>query len=189
MSLFRRVANLFSRHQVNEEIDAELRAHIELRIADNIASGMTPEDARRDALLRFGNPTSTRERVAHADAPLTLVSVWADVRYGFRQLVRAPGFTAVALITLALGIGANTAIFSLIDAALLKMLPVREPQQLVEFKSINPASPINDQFSYLFFKQFEQQTRVCRRGERRRSIPCGRCAASECVGNQFLRKG
>jgi predicted permease len=160
MALFRRFTNLLSRKQIDEEIDAELRTHIELRIADNIASGMSPEQARRDALLRFGNPTSTRERVAHADAPLTLASVWADVRYGIRQLLRSPGFTSVALITLALGIGANTAIFSLIDAALLKMLPVRDPEQLVDFTVINPALGANDQFSYRSFKLFEQQTRV-----------------------------
>ncbi len=160
MAIFRRIANLFSRERVDRETDAELRAHIELRIADHIASGMTPDEARRDALLRFGNPTSTRERVAHAEAPLTLASVWADVRYGFRQLLRAPGFTAVALITLALGIGANTAIFSLIDAALLKMLPLRDPERLAEFKTISPAIGVNDQFSYRSFQLFEQQTRA-----------------------------
>jgi predicted permease len=159
MAIFRRLTNLFLRNRVDREIDAELRAHIELRIADNIASGMSAEEARRDALLRFGNPTSTRERVAHVDAPLTLASVWADARYGFRQLVRAPGFTAVALITLALGIGANTAIFTLIDAALLKMLPVRDPQQLVAFKTVSPVLGVNDQFSYRSFRLLEQQTR------------------------------
>jgi predicted permease len=160
MPLRRRLSNLFSRSQNDREIDAELRAHIELRIADNLSAGMSPEDARRDALLRFGNPTATRERVAQADAALTLASIWSDVRYGFRQLRRSPGFTAVALITLALGIGANTAIFSLIDAALLKMLPVRDPQQLVDFNAVNPVLGVNEQFSYRSFQAFEQQTRV-----------------------------
>src|SRR5579863_221522 len=121
---------------------------------------MSKADARREALVRFGNPTVTRERVAAADAALALSSVWADVRYGVRQLRRSPGFTSVALITLALGIGANTAIFSLIDAALLKMLPVRDPEQLVQLKSVNPGSPVDDQFSYPAYKTFRGRTQV-----------------------------
>jgi predicted permease len=160
MALLRRLSNLFSHARSDREIDAELRAHIDLRIADSIAAGMSPDDARRDAMLRFGNPTVTRERVAAADAALALSSVGADVRYGFRQLRRSPGFTAVALITLALGIGANTAIFSLIDAALLKMLPVRDPEQLVQLMSISPTFPVNDAFSYPEFKAFRERPQV-----------------------------
>jgi predicted permease len=160
LPLVRRIANLFSRTKVEADIDAELRAHIDLRTADNIADGMPAEEARRDALLRFGNQTVTRERVAAADAALALSSVGADIRYGFRQLRRSPGFTSVALITLALGIGANTAIFSLIDAALLKMLPVRHPEQLVQLKSISPTFPVNDAFSFTAVKAFRERTQV-----------------------------
>ncbi len=160
MALLQRISNLFSRSRVDSEIDAELRSHIEMRIADNIAAGMSPEDARRDAMLRFGNPTVTQERVMAADAALALSSVWTDLRYGLRQLRRSPGFTCVALVTLAFGIGANTAIFSLIDAALLKMLPVRDPQQLVQLKSINPGAPVDDQFSYPAYKAFRSRTQV-----------------------------
>ena len=90
MSLSRRIANLFSRSKVEREIDAELRSHIEMRIEDNIAGGMSPERARRDALLRFGNPALMKERVAGADTALNLDSVWADVRYAFRQMRRYP---------------------------------------------------------------------------------------------------
>jgi predicted permease len=160
MAWFRRLSNLGSRAKVDREIENELRAHIELRIADNIATGMSKEEARRDAMLRFGNLTATRERVNEIDAALTLSSVWTDVRYGMRQLRRSPGFTAVALIMLGLGIGANTAIFSLIDAALLKMLPVRDPQQLVQMLTVNPDTPVNDAFSYTAYRAFGERTQV-----------------------------
>src|SRR5882762_575406 len=100
MSLFHRISNLFSRSKVDREIDAELRSHIEMRIEDNLASGMSPEEACRDARLRFGNPAVMKEQTADADIALAFESIWADVRYGLRQLRRAPAFTAVALITL-----------------------------------------------------------------------------------------
>jgi hypothetical protein len=96
MSLVRRVLNLFSRSRVDREIDAELKSHIEMRTEDNVAAGMTREDARRDALLRFGNRTATKERVAGMDAALLLESVWSDVSYACRQLVKNPGFAGTA---------------------------------------------------------------------------------------------
>jgi predicted permease len=130
MSLFRRVTNLFSRSKVDREIDAELQAHIELRIDDNLAAGMTPAEARRDALLRFGNPTVTRERVAGADLALNLESVWADLRYAVRQLRRSPGFTATAVLTLALAIGANAVVFSVMNAFILRPLNVPNAESL-----------------------------------------------------------
>jgi predicted permease len=133
MAIFRRIANLFRRSRIDREIEAELQAHLVLRIDDNLAAGMTPNEGRRDALIRFGNPTSTRERVAAADATLSLESIWADLRYSARQLRRSPGFTAVVLLTLALGIGANAAIFSVIDAAMFRSLPAEDPQSLVIF--------------------------------------------------------
>ena len=124
MSLLRRVANLFHRPRLDGEVDDELQSHIEMRMEDNIAAGMSPEEARRDALLRFGSPTATKERVVGADAALRLESIWSDIRYGLRILRKNPGFTAVAAISLALAIGANATIFSLAKQLLYERLAV-----------------------------------------------------------------
>ena len=124
MSLVRRFRNLFQRENINREIDAELQAHIDLRTEENIAHGMSPEEGRREALVRFGNPTSTRERVTAADTTLGLERLWADLHYACRQLIKSPGFSVTAILSIAIGIGANTAIFSSMDAVVLRPLAV-----------------------------------------------------------------
>ena len=85
MSLFRRISNLFSRSRVDREIDAELRSHIEMRLEDNVAAGMSPGEARHDAMLRFGSLTKTREHVNAVDAVLAVESISMDARYAFRR--------------------------------------------------------------------------------------------------------
>jgi len=141
MPLLRRALNLFSRSRVDREIDVELASHIEMRMEDNLAAGMTPEDARRDALLRFGNPTATKERVVNVDVAPFLASIWSDISYTCRQLVRNPGFALTAILVLALGICASTAIFAFVDAVLITPLPYKSPSRLVALFESTPLGP------------------------------------------------
>jgi predicted permease len=134
MSLVHRIVNLFGRSQVDREIEAELQSHIALRIEDNLAEGMSPAEARRYALLRFGNRNTIQEQVAAADAALTLDSIWRDLRYALRQLRRSPGFAATAIVTLMLGIGANIVVFGVLNAVLLHPLDVSDPPSLYQIR-------------------------------------------------------
>src|ERR1700691_3116738 len=137
MSGFRRIANLISRSKAEREIDAELRSHIEMRIDDNIANGMLPDDARRDAYKRFGNRTVMKERVAGEDAALVVENVWREIRVACRRLSKSRSFTISAIVTLALGIGANVATFSVVDAVMLRPQPYDHPEQLIDVVPMN----------------------------------------------------
>jgi putative ABC transport system permease protein len=131
MAIFRRIVNLFHRAELNREIDAELQSHIDMYVEDKVRQGLPSAEARRQALLRFGNPTSTRERVSAADATLSLERLWADLRYAGRQLIKSPGFSVTAILSIAIGIGANTAIFSSMDAVVLRPLAVPAMDRVV----------------------------------------------------------
>ncbi|MGC2614624.1 MAG: ABC transporter permease [Terracidiphilus sp.] len=131
MAAFRRFINLFRHSEIDREIDAELQAHIDLRIDANVAAGMSPEEARRQALVQFGNRTATKERVAGADTVLGLSGIWRDIRYAARQLRKSPGFSVTVIATLAIGIGANVAVFSSMDAVVLRPLAVPAMDRVV----------------------------------------------------------
>jgi macrolide transport system ATP-binding/permease protein len=132
MSMMRRLGNLFSRSTVASEIDAELRSHVEMRIEDNVATGMSLPEARRDAEIRFGNRAATKERVLGEDVALVIESIRHDARFAMRQLMKNPGFAVTAILVLALGVGASVALFAFVDAALIKPLPYEKPTRLMD---------------------------------------------------------
>jgi predicted permease len=157
MSLFRRISNLFWRSRIDREIDAEIKSHLAMRTEDNVASGLPPDQARRNALLRFGNPTVTKERVIASDAALTLESIGMDVRYAFRRLAKSPGFSVAAILTLALGIGATTAIFSAAYALLLRSLPFQQADRIIGIYETHPQIVGPAEVNFLDYQDWRAQ--------------------------------
>ncbi|HLJ44384.1 MAG TPA: ABC transporter permease [Bryobacteraceae bacterium] len=131
MAIFERLWNLFRPRTLARDLEDELRHHVALRAADLERFGLPAGEARRQAALALGNATLEKERMRDMDVAAWLESFLKDVHYALRQLRRNPGFTVVAVVSLALGIGANTTIFSVLNAALLKSLPVPHPEELV----------------------------------------------------------
>src|SRR5580658_3469055 len=134
MSLLRRIASglrsLLRKEQVNGELDEELRGFLEMAAEEKMKQGMRRKDALRAVGLERGGLEAAKEVVRSAGWESFVESSWQDLRFGWRMLRKSPGFTTVVVLSLALGIGANTAIFTLIDAILFKMLPVKNPQEL-----------------------------------------------------------
>ena len=179
MAGWRRIANLFRRSRLDAEIAEELRAHIAMRTEDNVARGMTPEEARREAQVRLGNEARLRERVASQDANLRLGSLGRDMRYAARQIRRNPGFTLTVVLILGLGIGANAAVFDVLSAMLLRPLPFASGNRIVRVTSLKNgieagASPLDvrdfaaqsHSFSYLaVFDQWRKNVITTRPGD------------------------
>jgi putative ABC transport system permease protein len=135
-----RLRALLRRETVIRDIDEELRLHIEMETETNIEGGMTPEEARASALRSFGNIGRVKDVAYEVRGGGMLETLWQDVRYGVRVLWKNPGFTTVAVVTLSLGIGANTAIFTLVNAVLLRQLPFKTADRLVWIWSVRQES-------------------------------------------------
>jgi predicted permease len=159
--LLSRLANLFRRGSMETDLDRELQFHLQMETERLLQAGMTPGDARSAALKRFGGVTKTKESYRATGGLPFIDTILQDVRYAARSLRKQPGFTAIAVLTLAVGIGANTAIYTVLDATILRSLPFREPDRLMRLTLVFPAgpgTPVNDDgvWSYPKYEVFRK---------------------------------
>src|SRR5580704_10431539 len=158
------LGRLFARKRLESDLEKELRFHFESQVAEKMRSGIPESEARRLTRLEFGAIDQIKEDCRESRGTLWLEYLLQDIRFGFRQLRKSPGFTSVALLSLALGIGANTAIFTLLNAIILRPLPVQSPNELLLFgdccsQGSTSAVPNGNWrlFSYPFFRDFRQK--------------------------------
>src|ERR1700728_2988166 len=164
-ALLRRLWMLIRRRQFDADLEEEIRLHLELREQEQVRAGLAPRDAHYAALRRFGNETLLHEESYMVWGWEWLESFVQDATYGSRAMLRSPALTIVALLSLALGIGANTAIFSLLDAVMLRSLPVKDPAQLILLGKGNTSGKTDDfarteLYSYPFYRQMRGENQV-----------------------------
>ncbi len=151
---------IFRRKKWDAERARELDSYLEIEASENISRGMSNEDARFAALRKLGNQTLIREEIYHMNSIGFLESLWQDLRFALRTLRKSPAFSLVIVLSLALGTGANTAIFTLVDAALLRLLPVKNPEQLVTLSPVDPSGDSYPTFSYPAYLEFRDRNEV-----------------------------
>jgi hypothetical protein len=133
-----RFGGLFGKQRQDRELDEEIESHLQMHIEDNLRLGMTREEARREAMIKLGGIESTKEAYRDQRSLPLLETLWWDIRYGARQLRKNPGFTAVAVLALAICIGGSLAIFAVVDAVLIRPLPFPNADQLVVIHNAYP---------------------------------------------------
>ena len=154
-----RLRSLFHWAQADQELDDELRDHLARKTEEYVAQGMTREEAHRRARLDLGGIEQTKEKCRDARRVNLIQDFVQDLQFGLRALRKSPGFTAVAVLTLALGIGANTAIFSLVDCLVLRPLPLSHPKQMVFLASTGKDGGTGTTFSYPDYLEIRKETR------------------------------
>jgi predicted permease len=161
--LFSLWRNLFHKDQRERELAQEMDAYLEMLIESNLKDGLNPTQARRAALIEMGGIEQVKEQVREIKMGYLLETIWQDLRYGLRRLGKRPGFTLIAILTLALGVGANTAIFTLINAALLRPLPYVDAEQIVVVSTVRRDTNEVRSTSYPDFTDWRDQNTVFER--------------------------
>lgn len=152
------LAALFRPRQAEQDLDDELREFLEMAIEDKMRAGMSRESATRAARMELGSAAAVKDHVRDVGWENVVETTWQDVRYGVRTLRRSPGFAVAAVLSLALGIGATTAIFSLINTLMLRPLPVSHPEQLVEVLSRYPGEPRLSSFAWRHYEHYRDHS-------------------------------